>query len=166
MAVSVLLFCLPIQNVKIFVATGQGNCLFAKMASRSGAKDSSIGRGSIFEGKFYISGSLRIDGRFEGDIKTEGSLIIGESGRLKTNIHAKEVIVAGTMIGDVVADEQIRLERTGKVLGNICAPTIHIAPGVMAQGSINITGDSDKSTDAVVEEAYKDEAEKAPDNRR
>ena len=124
------------------------------MASRSDSNNSVIGQGSIFEGKFYISGSLRIDGKFEGEIKTDDSLYVGETGKIKTDISAKSVVVAGTMIGNIEAEEEVRLERSGKVLGDIESPVLHIAPGVVASGRINITGGQKKDIRKVVEESY------------
>lgn len=59
------------------------------MAIGKDSINSVIGPGSIFEGKFYIAGSLRIDGKFEGDIKTEDALVIGETGKVKTKHQRK-----------------------------------------------------------------------------
>ncbi|NJN66603.1 MAG: polymer-forming cytoskeletal protein, partial [Chloroflexaceae bacterium] len=91
------------------------------MATRSDQMNSVIGPGSIFEGKFYISGSLKIDGKFEGEIKTEDALVVGETGKVKTNISAKDVVIAGTMIGNIAAENEVRLEKSGKLLGDINA---------------------------------------------
>ena len=110
------------------------------MAIKNDSMNSVIGPGSIFEGKFYISGSLKIDGKFEGEIKTEDALVVGETGKIKTNISAKDVVVSGTMIGNISAESEVRLEKNGKLLGDITAPTLYIANGVIAKGSITITG--------------------------
>ncbi len=124
------------------------------MAGRNDSVNSVIGHGTIFEGKFYISGSLRIDGKFEGEIKTNDSLVVGETGKIRTNITARSVIVSGTMIGNIKAEEEVRLEKTGKLLGDIESPVVHIAPGVVARGQINITGGLKKDTRKLVEESY------------
>ena len=81
------------------------------MAGKGDAVNITIGEGSIFEGKFYISGSLRIDGKFEGEIKTDEELVVGETGKVKTNIDAKSVVVAGTVIGNIKADEEVQIGR-------------------------------------------------------
>ncbi|MCB1315170.1 MAG: polymer-forming cytoskeletal protein [Leptospiraceae bacterium] len=124
------------------------------MAIKHDQMNSVIGPGSIFEGKFYISGSLRIDGKFEGEIKTEDALVVGETGKIKTNIVAKDVVVAGTMIGNIEAESEVRLEKSGKLLGDIQAPMLYIAPGVIAKGSITITGGQKKDPKKVIEESY------------
>ena len=59
------------------------------MAGKSDMMNSTIGEGSVFEGKFYISGSLKIDGKFEGEIKTDEELVVGETGKVKTNIERR-----------------------------------------------------------------------------
>lgn len=124
------------------------------MASRNDSQNSIIGPGTIFEGKFYISGSLRVDGKFEGDIRTSDSLVVGETGKVKTNIHARSVTIAGTMIGNIKAEEDIRLEKSGKIMGDVEAPIIHLAPGVVLRGSVNITGGVKKDTKKLIEESY------------
>ena len=116
--------------------------------------NSIIGEGSVFEGKFYISGSLKVDGEFEGEIKTEEVLIVGPSGRVKTNITAKEVVMSGALIGDITAIERVRLTESGRMLGNINTPSIHISEGVVCKGSINITGGLKNEPKKLVQEYF------------
>ncbi len=124
------------------------------MASKPEGINSTIGEGSSFEGKFYISGSLKIDGKFEGEIKTDEELVVGEKGRVKTDIYAKSVVIAGTVIGNINAENEVRLLETAKVLGDITAPSISIQRGVVAQGKITITGFNKKDPKKHIEESY------------
>lgn len=117
------------------------------MASKSEPLNSVIGEGSIFQGKFYIAGSLRVDGKFEGEIVTDEDMIIGEKGRVKTNIRAKRVQITGTVVGNIDASEEVRLEKNGKVLGNMSTPNLHMEEGVMAMGEIGVRGDNDPEAD-------------------
>lgn len=116
--------------------------------------NSVIGEGSVFEGKFYIAGSLQIDGKFEGEIKTEDHLIIGPTGKVKTNITARRVTVGGTLIGNIDAHEEVHLLETGRVLGNIITPKIDVSDGVVARGSITITGGQKKDIARLIEESF------------
>jgi cytoskeletal protein CcmA (bactofilin family) len=124
------------------------------MANRSESLNSVIGPGSIFEGKFYISGSLRIDGKFQGEIKTEDELIVGETGKVKTNIKARSVVIAGTMIGNIQATEEVRLEKNGKLLGDVETPILYLTPGVIAKGMMTITGGQKKDVEKLIEESF------------
>jgi cytoskeletal protein CcmA (bactofilin family) len=126
------------------------------MAPKTNSINSIIGEGSSFEGKFYINGSLKVDGRFEGEIYTEDELHIGETGKVRTDIKAKRVTVAGTVIGDIVADEEVRLLSSSKVIGSINAPTVIIEKGVIFKGNLNIFSELNKEEDIekYVEEIY------------
>jgi cytoskeletal protein CcmA (bactofilin family) len=125
------------------------------MATKNeGQLNSIIGEGSIFEGKFYINGSLQIDGRFEGEIKTKEHVIIGELGKVKTDITAKKVSVGGTLIGNVEAEEEVTLLATGRILGNIRAPKVNIEEGVVVQGEISISAGQKKGLKGIVEESF------------
>jgi len=116
--------------------------------------NSLIGEGSVFDGKFYINGSLQVDGRFEGEIKTEDQLIVGRTGKIKTDIVAKKVIVGGTVIGNIDAEEEVTLLSTGRVLGNIKAPKVNIEEGVVIEGEVSITGGQQKDVRRIVEESF------------
>lgn len=135
------------------------------MAGKTEGMNSTIGEGSSFEGKFYISGSLKIDGKFEGEIKTDEELVVGEKGKVKTDIYAKSVVIAGTVIGNIFAEQEVRLLETAKVLGDISAPSISIQRGVVAQGQITITGGAKRDCKKFIEESYGASAPKAPDKK-
>lgn len=124
------------------------------MAPKPEGINSTIGEGSVFEGKFYISGSLKIDGKFEGEIKTDEELVVGEKGRVKTDIFAKSVVIAGTVIGNITAENEVRLLETAKVLGDITAPSISIQRGVVSHGKVTITGLNKKDPKRFIEESY------------
>jgi len=130
--------------------------------ARDDFHNSVIGEGSIFEGQFYIAGNIKIDGKFEGDIKTDNTLIIGETGRVKTNVHATDVQISGTLIGDITARNEVRLHETGRMMGDISAPALYLARGVVMKGNINITGGQKKDSEKVIEESYGGNRENKP----
>ncbi len=120
-----------------------------------GPLNSMIGEGSVFQGKFLVHGSFQIDGKFEGEIKSEEQLYVGETGKIKTEtIRAKRVTIAGIVLGDIEALEEVRLLSTGRVLGNIVTPQISIEPGVVVKGNIIITAGQKKDVDKIIEDAY------------
>lgn len=124
------------------------------MAAKNEPTNSLIGEGSVFEGRFYVAGSLRVDGKFEGEVLTDDNMIIGETGKVKTNIRAARVVVSGTIIGNVHANEEVRLQETGKILGNINAPNISIQNGVIAKGEFEVTGKESGNIQKKIEEEY------------
>lgn len=120
-----------------------------------GIINSMIGEGSVFQGKFFVHGSFQVDGKFEGEIRTEEHLYIGETGKIKTEvIRAKKITVAGVVLGDIEALEEVKLLSTGRILGNITAPQLTMEPGVVVKGSINITAGQKKDVDSLIKDAY------------
>lgn len=113
-----------------------------------------IGEGSIFEGKFYVQGSIRIDGKFLGEIKTNDQLFIGPSGKVKTDITARKVTVAGVLIGNIHALEEVNLLQSGKILGNIKTPKLNVEEGVISHGEILITDNKHESIKKIIEESF------------
>ncbi len=118
-----------------------------------------IGEGSIFEGRFFVNGSILIEGKFKGEIKTNDELIVGPSGRVRTDITARRVTVAGTVIGNITATEEVSLVQTGKVLGDITTPRLNVEQGVIADGQVTITSGKSESIRRVIEEAYGPDAD-------
>lgn len=118
-----------------------------------------IGEGSVFEGRFYVSGSILIEGKFQGDIKTEDQVTVGATGKVKTDITARRVTIAGTLIGNITATEEVNLLQSGKVLGNITTPKLNVEPGVISEGKVTITPESSGDARAVIEQSFGSDAE-------
>jgi len=94
-----------------------------------------LGRETEFEGNLSFKGMVRIDGRFKGEINTEGTLIVGETAVIDSDIHASNVIISGEIRGHIVAGEKIEILSPGKVFGDIEAPSVTINSGVIFEGN-------------------------------
>jgi cytoskeletal protein CcmA (bactofilin family) len=82
---------------------------------------------------------LTILGRVEGKIELpKNSVTIGQSGRVKADIRAKSVHVAGEVHGNLVAAEQIVIRRTATMLGNLTAPRVGLEDGCSFRGSVEM----------------------------
>jgi cytoskeletal protein CcmA (bactofilin family) len=69
-------------------------------------------------------------------------------------VRAKKITVAGVILGDIEALEEVRLLSTGRILGNITAPQLTMEPGVVVSGKINVTAGQKKDVDKLIEDAY------------
>jgi cytoskeletal protein CcmA (bactofilin family) len=94
-----------------------------------------LGKDTEFEGKLSFTGAVRIDGRFKGDIVTKGTLIIGETAIVESQIHVSYIIISGEVRGNIIAENRIEIHKPGKVFGNIQAPIVTIDEGVIFEGS-------------------------------
>ena len=99
-----------------------------------------IDQGSEFEGKLSFKDTARIDGNFQGEISSENTLIIGESGIVGANAGAKTIAVSGTVEGDLSASTKVVLHKTARIHGNIQAPSLVIEEGAMLQGKVSMGG--------------------------
>src|SRR5919198_3488232 len=93
-----------------------------------------LGKGIEFEGKLSFEGTVRIDGKFTGQITTGDVLIIGEGARVQAEISCGSVIVRGELTGNIKAKSGVELHNPARVRGDIWAPSLMIEKGVTFQG--------------------------------
>ena len=128
------------------------------MAQKRAPANCIIGEGSIFHGRFHISGSIHIEGKFgrghPGTILSSSEVVVSASGQVKTDIATRRVIVAGTLIGNITATEEVYVMQSGKILGNITTPKLTLEPGVVTSGNVTITSDNPEHVADTVTDAY------------
>ncbi|MBE3085004.1 MAG: polymer-forming cytoskeletal protein [Bacteroidetes bacterium] len=93
-----------------------------------------LGQGAEFIGKLIFSGSVRIDGNFQGEIYGQGSLVVGEGALVKANIAVKSIYIGGEVQGSIEAKEKIDIQSTGKFLGDVRTPVFIIEEGAFFDG--------------------------------
>jgi cytoskeletal protein CcmA (bactofilin family) len=94
-----------------------------------------LGKDTEFDGKFSFTGTVRIDGRFSGEIFSGGTLIIGESAVIKSKVHVGDMIISGEVYGDIVAENKIEINVPGKLFGNIQTQRLVVEEGVIFEGN-------------------------------
>ncbi len=98
-----------------------------------------LGAGSEFEGKLTFEGTVRIDGRFRGEIFSDGTLIVGEGARVEAALRVGTVLVYGEVIGNINATNGVELHAPASLKGNITSPALHIDKGVFFDGSCQMS---------------------------
>ncbi|HEY2029412.1 MAG TPA: polymer-forming cytoskeletal protein [Myxococcales bacterium] len=94
-----------------------------------------LGKGSQFEGKLIFEGTVRIDGKFAGEIVSTDVLIIGEGAEVKANVQVGGLVCLGDYSGDARASKSIELKAPAKVRGNLTTASIVIERGVFFDGT-------------------------------
>jgi cytoskeletal protein CcmA (bactofilin family) len=94
-----------------------------------------LGKGSQFEGKLLFEGTVRIDGKFSGEIISTDTLIIGEGAEVKANVTVGALVCLGDYNGDAKASKSIELKAPAKVRGNLTTASIVIERGVFFDGT-------------------------------
>jgi cytoskeletal protein CcmA (bactofilin family) len=101
--------------------------------------ETTIGERVIFKGTLSFQTLLRIDGTFEGELISEGKLIIGPTGSVKANINMQEAFISGKVDGDITVKERLVLRGRAEIRGNIHAPILSVDEGVSIIGQLNVT---------------------------
>jgi cytoskeletal protein CcmA (bactofilin family) len=98
-----------------------------------------IGKGVDFKGTITYTGTVRIDGSLEGEINTEGVLLVGEEAVIKAKVTAGTLISKGKITGDVVVKEKIKLRAPAVMNGGVKTPMLSIEEGVLFNGTLEMT---------------------------
>ncbi len=93
-----------------------------------------LGRGSEFEGKLTFEGTVRIDGKLKGEVFSDDVLVVGEGAMLEAEVDIGEIIIQGTVVGNIRAKRSVEIHAPGRVEGDITTPELQIAKGVIFEG--------------------------------
>jgi cytoskeletal protein CcmA (bactofilin family) len=93
-----------------------------------------LGKGTDFNGKLAFEGTVRLDGKFSGEIFSPGILIIGESAVINANVSVNTLILSGELTGNIEAKTRVEIHAPGKVYGNITTPVLVVDEGVLFEG--------------------------------
>ena len=97
-------------------------------------------------GDLATDGTIRIDGRLEGNIIKSDIVVIGSKASVLGNIVAREVVVGGTVEGNITAESRVELDSAAVVLGDILAGSILTHEGAQIRGKVVVrTGDGELS---------------------
>ena len=105
-----------------------------------------MGQDTIFNGSLNFDGTVRIDGKFEGQVFTDDTLIIGETGHLIAEVSAGTIICMGRIEGTLMASKKVEIHTNSRVIGNIKSPALYVELGGVLDGTCDMTGKETKIT--------------------
>lgn len=106
-----------------------------------------IGQDSSITGEVTSLGSIRIDGKISGDIKSKGDVVIGTDSIIDANIDTHFCEISGKVKGNIHSESQLRILKSGSLKGNIIVSSFAIEEGGIFQGNCDINPDKrDKSS--------------------
>ena len=85
-----------------------------------------LGKGSSITGDLRINGFVRLDGDIDGNLETDGNVIIGDNARIRGDVKAKSVIISGIVVGNIIAQEGIKILSEAAVLGDVISRKVQI----------------------------------------
>ncbi len=113
-----------------------------------------IGKGSSITGNLRINGFVRLDGDIDGNLETDGNIIIGDSARIKGDVKAKAVIVGGIVVGNILAQESVKMLSNSAVLGDVISRKVQVEDKATFHGHLISIKDEEqfqKTSDAYLQ---------------
>lgn len=97
-----------------------------------------IGKDAFFKGSIKTKSLIRIDGEMEGDISTQGDVVIGESGKVKLDLKARHVAIAGRFEGNLEAEGKLEIKGSGIVIGSVKTNGLMVDDGAVFSGNMEM----------------------------
>lgn len=111
----------------------------APVATGADARTTSIlAQGCSFKGEVQIQGIFRVEGEFDGTIRTPEQLVIGKTGVVRGDVHVKNAIIGGRVVGNITAETKIELQSGSHVEGDIRTRRLVIDEGVFFEGNCSM----------------------------
>lgn len=109
-----------------------------------------LGKGTEFKGVLSFEGTIRVDGRVEGEVLSKDTLIAGDEAHLQGEISVGTIISSGKIVGNVSASQKVHILAPGVIEGNIKTPKLIIEEGVTFDGKCEMAGQKKAADQKVV----------------
>jgi cytoskeletal protein CcmA (bactofilin family) len=93
-----------------------------------------LGKGTDFKGVLSFEGTIRVDGRLEGEVHTKDTLIVGESAEITGNVNVGTIITSGRITGNIIATKMAHLMSPGNLTGDVATPKLKVDEGFSLNG--------------------------------
>lgn len=97
-----------------------------------------IGKDTCFKGSIKAKGLIRIDGEMEGEIETQGDVVIGEGGKVNLELKARHVAIAGRFEGSLEAEGKLEIKNSGIIIGSVKTNGLLVDDGAVFSGSMEM----------------------------
>lgn len=108
--------------------------MFSKGGDQHPDLNGFLDRGSRMQGELRFDASFRVDGRFQGKVRSAGRLVVGEGGVVDAEVQVGHLLVSGEVRGTVQAAQQIHIAPGGRLLADIRTPSLVIEDGAHFDG--------------------------------
>jgi cytoskeletal protein CcmA (bactofilin family) len=100
-----------------------------------------LGKGTEFKGVLSFEGTIRVDGKIEGEIFSKDTLIAGDSAFLQGEVTVGTIIASCKVVGNINASQKVHLLAPANIQGNIKTPKLIIEEGVTFDGNCEMAGE-------------------------
>lgn len=119
-----------------------------KKEREKGELQAFLGKGTEFKGTLLFDGVVRLDGKIEGEISSDGHLVVGRDADIKAEVKVGSIQVAGRIVGNITAKDRVEILSSGKVVGDITTPKLAVEEGAHFTGHCQM--ELDKGEERVI----------------
>ena len=94
-----------------------------------------VGPSCTVRGDLTGDGAFRIDGTIEGSVESKAAVVVGESGVVRGSVRGTDIVVAGSVIGDITCSGHLEILAKGRIEGDIAARSVRIETGGVFRGT-------------------------------
>ena len=109
-----------------------------------------LGKGTEFKGVLSFEGTIRVDGKIDGEVVSKDTLIAGDGAFLQGEVSVGSIILSGKVVGNINASQKVHLLAPASIQGNIKTPKLIIEDGVTFDGKCEMAGEKKASEQKVV----------------
>lgn len=111
-----------------------------------------LGSGTDYQGKLNFQGAVRIDGNFNGEVESEGTLVVGKEARVEGVLKVGQLVLSGKVTGEVYASEKAVLHKTANLQGNLITPVLVVEEGAVLEGRVTMTSPTPEAVETETQE--------------
>ncbi|WP_027183661.1 bactofilin family protein [Desulfovibrio inopinatus] len=111
-----------------------------------------LGAGTTYQGRLDFEGSVRIDGNFQGEVESSGTLVVGKDATIIGQVKVGQLVLSGRLEGDVTAQKKVTMHKTAVFYGNLVTPALVVEDGAVLEGKVTMDFTSQASLPAEVED--------------
>lgn len=108
------------------------------MSSNDSHTTNIIGNGTIIKGEIESNGDIRIDGRVEGVLRSNGKIVLGEKGSVEGEMYCKQADLSGRVLGKITVEELTSLKSKSRVEGELTTKQLFIEIGAIFTGKCDM----------------------------
>ena len=109
-----------------------------------------IGPGMKVTGDLETEGTVRIEGRVEGNVRAGKAVVLGKDGTVEGTILTQDAVISGRLVGTLTAESRLELQASSRIDGEIHARRMQLEEGAILNGTVNM-GDRKISPPAAAE---------------
>ena len=130
-----------------------------KEGEKMEAAETVVGNDVVIKGNLKSPSNILVNGIVKGKVKTETDANIGETAKVEGSVEGKNVTIAGEIQGNVIAQESLKVEGTGKIAGDISTPGLVIQQGAIFTGKCEMSAESNPTEEGAEGEKKEEEIE-------